>query len=219
MFLNSIRKKCQLCSRLSYRLKGILSGLLFRNLDCRGVHRRTYDDTNRVKAINDLAPDCACESRSMSKYSPCIVSNHEVLARFVFSPIHCKKDGTIKPAAFSHVYEKGCSIQRDTIAQPAEILAFAKKCLEGRTDLVWVGVICAHCETVRSISIERSERRAVCVFDTAEPSNPAHAELCQTHYVIDEADRIELRRKLFSAFGNGKPIPASEYRAGSVWSD
>lgn len=154
----------------------------------------------------------------MSKHSPCTVLASEQLARFVFSPMHVnKKTGQIKPSIFSHVHEKGCSIQRDSVAGTNEIGKFVTSFLSERSDRAWVGVLTGPCQNVRAIKVAETDDRGVCVYDTAEPRNPAHAEMCQTQYVVDEADRVELRKKLFEAFGGGVVIEPLQYRAGAVW--
>lgn len=140
-----------------------------------------------------------------------------MLARFVFSPIQIDKKGKLKSGAFSHVYEKGCSIQRDSAAGNDEILEFVKQFLDKRDDYVWKGLLLAECSNVRGILVENS-KRAVCVYDTAKKENPAHGEMCQTHH-IDEADKIELRHDLLAAFGNEIIIPPSQYRNSMVWNN
>ena len=154
----------------------------------------------------------------MSDFSPDPVADHEKLARFVFLPLHVDKNGRIKSGAFSHVHEKGCSIQRDDLATNEQSTLFVKDFLDKDVQRVWKGVLVASCKDVRSIKADNGKARAVCVFDTAEQSNLAHAELCQTHH-IDEADRVELRRNLIVAFGNGVPIKPTEYRQGNVWAE
>lgn len=211
-------KKCPLCSRLSSGLKGLLYRLIGRSIDCCGINQRTRDDKRRVDAINTAAPGCACEKFRMSKHSPYPVAESETLARFVFSPMHInKKTGAVLPSVFSHVQTVGCSIQRDSIAKFDEIVTFVRNFLAARDDRTWIGVLSGQCQKVRDIKAGESGDRAVCIFDTAEPENPAHAELCQTHYIIDEADQLELRRKLFVAFGDGLVIQPSQYRNGAAW--
>lgn len=218
MLSNSILKECPLCSRLSSRFKDLLCRLFGRRVDCRGINQRTRGNKQRVDAINAAAPDCACEKYRMSEHSPSTVANTEVLARFVFSPMHIhKKTGDILPSVFSHVHTVGCSIQRDSIAKTDEIVAFVKSFLDARDDRAWIGVLAGKCQDVRGISADESCDRAVCVFDTAEPENPAHGEMCQTNYIVEEADKLELRRNLFGAFGNGVVIQPSQYRDGAAW--
>ncbi len=152
----------------------------------------------------------------MSTHSPCVVNNDEMLAMFVFCPIQIDKKGKLKPRIFSHVHEKGRSIQRDTIAKKEEIMAFVKQILSSRDDSIWKGLLLAKCHAVRTILVDGSTKRAACVYDIAEKENPAHGEICQTLYV-DEADKIELRHDLWSAFGNGTIISPMQYRDGIIW--
>lgn len=154
----------------------------------------------------------------MSKYSPYAVENSEILARFVFSPMHVhQKTGDVKPSIFSHVFSVGCSIQRDSLATDKELISFASIFLDGDDKRSWKGVLLAECDELRGIRAEDSVNRAVCVYDTADRENPAHGEIGQTQYVINEADRVELRHALFTAFRNGTVTAPHEYRGGVVW--
>lgn len=216
MFSNSILKKCPLCSRLSCGLKEFFYRLTGRGIDCRGINQRTDNKENRVTEINAVVPDCACEEFRMSKYSPHPVTESETLVRFVFSPFHISKHGNLKPAVFSHVHRKGCSIQRDSVANSDEIVTFVSNFLAKRDDFSWLGVLSGQCQSVRGIMAGESSDRAVCVYDTADLGNPAHAEMCQTHY-IDEADELELNRNLLAAFNGGVITQRSQYRNGAVW--
>lgn len=216
MFSSSILKKCPLCSRLSSGLKAFLCRLIGNRVNCRCINQRTSKDVKRVNKINAAAPGCACEKHRMSKHSPRTVEESEQLARFVFSPMHVnRKTGEIMPSIFSHVHEKGCSIQRDSVAGTNEIGKFVESFLSNKSDRAWVGVLTSPCQNVRGIRVE-TDARGVCVYDTAEPGNPAHAEMCQTQYVIGDADRLELRNKLLAAFGDGVVIKPQEYRTGTV---
>lgn len=155
----------------------------------------------------------------MSVHSPGVVSDIEKLARFVFSPYQVGKNGKLKPSAFSHVYSKGCSIQRDTIADNDEILLFVNRFLEKRDDYVWKGLLVAESGAVRKILTRNSTQRAVCVYDTAEKKNPSHGEICQTQHVLDNDDEVELRHDLLMAFGDKVIIPPDQYRDGVVWNN
>lgn len=216
MFSHLIRKKCQLCSQLSSRLKRFARLFFGGHIDCQGINQRTQND-HRVSEINAAAPDCACEKYRMGEYSPGVIGDTEMLARFVFSPYQVDKKGRLNSSAFSHVYSKGCSIQRDTIVENEEIFTFVKKFLEEGDDRVWKGLLWAECGTVRKILTNNASRRAVCVYDTAEKNNPAHGEICQTHHVIDEDDKVELRHDLLAAFGNKVIIQPAQYRNGIAW--
>ena len=170
----------------------------------------------RVSKINASAPDCSCEKYRMSKHSPNPIENTEVLARFVFVPIHIDKKGKIKPAAFSHVYDRGCSIHREKFAENTHALALIQRTLDIKKDAVWKGVLLGRCGDVRAIKADSGGHRTVCAYDTADDNNVAHGELCQTQYVIEEADRIELRHDLLEVFDNGKIISPLEYKNGEI---
>lgn len=211
-----IRKKCQLCSQLFSRLKRYVRLIFGGHIDCQGINQHTKEGS-RVSEINAAAPDCACEKYRMSVHSPGVIGDSETLARFVFSPYQVDKRGKLKSSAFSHVYDNGCSIQRDTMAGNDEILAFVNRFLEKRDDYVWKGLLVADSGAVRKILIKNSTRRAVCVYDTAEKENPSHGEICQTQHVLDEDDKVELRHDLLVAFGDEVIIQPAQYRDGIVW--
>lgn len=219
MFSNLTRNKCRLCSQLSLNLKTLISGFFDKKINCQQINDNIDGkDKERVAKINSAAPDCCCEKFRMSRYSPNVVKDDEVLARFVFSPIHVnKKNGKIKPSIFSHVFTVGCSIQRDSIATPEELVHFSKNFLEGSEERSWEGVLLASCKSLRDVKINSGKNRAFCIYDTANSHNPAHGEVSQSQYVIEEADGIELRHDLFTVFNNGEPVLPHNYRNGSIW--
>ena len=152
----------------------------------------------------------------MSQYSPGPVASSEILARFVFAPVHVRRNGNLKPSIFSHVSNKGCSIQRESMAGTGEMVGFVEGFLGKNETASWVGLITGKCEDVRQIRFDGSMKSVVCVYDTGNVGNPAHGELCQTHYVIEEADRIELRGKLLRTFNDGRLIGPAAYREGEI---
>jgi hypothetical protein len=80
-------------------------------------------------------------------------------------------------------------------------------------------VLLGKCDDVRGINAGKENRRAVCVYDTANLQNQAHGELCKTKYVMDEADEIELRHDLFEVFCKSDVLRPEEYRVGRVWAN
>ena len=152
----------------------------------------------------------------MSKFSPGPVQPEEQLTRFLFHPMHFGRKGELKPSVFSHVQKQGCSVQREDIASEKELTDFVRDFLNGASDREWRGVLVAQCRDVRSISVGQTDRRAACVYDTAETKNPAHAELFRTSHLADDGDQNELRSNLFKAFGNGVAITPEAYRAGGI---
>lgn len=131
--------------------------------------------------------------------------------------MHTKRDGTVKANIFSHVTSKGCSIQRDSIATNDEMVAFVTKFLTLKEDRSWKGVVSAETGTIRSLKVGETPHRAVCAYDTGEQHNPAHGELCQSQYVIDEADQIELRTNLFFSFVAQAVVTPRQYRNAEIW--
>lgn len=135
------------------------------------------------------------------------------MTRFIFSPMHTNSRGVVKPSLFEHVHTRGCSVQRDSIANDAEITSFVTNFLNDGDDRVWLGAVSAKCSDVRDIRIDGDKDRAMCVFDTAEPNNPSHGEICRAR-VVDEADKAELRHSLWKAFNGSVVIKPSDYRMG-----
>lgn len=210
------QRTCRLCSKLSLALDRLRALFTQAGRKCLRINADTHECTkDRVKEFNKSCPDCVCESFLTSKHSPGRVSDNEQLSRFVFSPIHVGKKG-ILPAVFSHTFTVGCSIQRESIVSEPELVHFVKEFLAGKADRSWHGVLTADNKALRNYTMDNSDRRAFCIYDTAEKHNPAHGEIHQARYEIDEADKIELRAKLFEAFNDGVPIIPSTYRNGSI---
>ena len=156
----------------------------------------------------------------MSRYSPGVVENTERIARFVFSPMFFNaKTGKVKPNIFSHVFSAGCSIQRDSVAKDKELINLTNISLSRDSNSSWIGVLLAECHELRSIKIESSHNRTVCVYDTANKENPAHGEIGQTQHIVNPEDIVELREALFAAFNKGAMTPPSLYRNGTVWNN
>lgn len=87
--------------------------------------------------------------------------------------------------------------------------------IRSKGDIGWQGVLFGQCGDIRSITVDDTQRRSICVYDTADHDNPAHGELCQTQH-IEEDDINELRHNLFVAFGNGSLISPDHYRNGAT---
>jgi hypothetical protein len=208
-----IRSKCQICSSLSLKFRSHLARFFGGSYHCRHLNKRTADDKQRVASINSEAPDCSCEQFRTSRYSPRPVAGSEMLARFVKTPMHFSK-GRFLPSIFSQISTDGCSVQREALATSRELALMLKKLIGGRQS--WHGVLTATVQSVRDIKILGKPDRTLCVFDTSNKNNPAHAEMCQTHYVIDQADVLEARRHLFAVFGNGHVTTPANYRNGDV---
>lgn len=153
----------------------------------------------------------------MSKYSPGVVKDIEIIVRFVTSPMFFNsRTRKLKANFFSHVTSAGCSIQRNSIALDAELSDLICKSLSRDSDSLWIGVLSAQCNNLREIKIENVPSLSLCVYDTANKENPAHGEICATQDVLEPEDLVELRGALFAAFNDGNIIPPIEYRDGAV---
>jgi hypothetical protein len=220
VFSISIQKSCHLCFRLFYKCKALFSKL-FGVVDCCAVALTSgiNEPSRRVTDFNLAAPNCQCELHRTSWYSPCPVRGPETLTRFIFSPLHVKKNGELKPSLFSHIETSGCSVQREIMATNAELLPWIKKFLANQNKQAWHGTVSGSCADLRRVMVTNSTNRSLAVYDTAEQENPSHAEVFQTQYVIDDADKLELRREIMKVFGDGKITLPASYRSGSLWQE
>lgn len=107
-------------------------------------------------------------------------------------------------------------MQRDEKAKVPELVQWLDSYREKNTEHVWLGTLACASQAVRSVVLGDKPNRVLAIYDTAEPTNQAHAEIFQTEHVIDESDQIELRKELLQRFCNGVlTIPAS-YRSGAL---
>lgn len=153
----------------------------------------------------------------MSPHSPSAVKAGETISRFIFSPMHVnKKNGGILPSAFSYVANKGCSVQRDECAEPEEIERFVRDFLNAESNRAWHAVLSANVSQLRDIRLMGKLNQAICIYDSGEPTNPAHAELGQSN-TVEDGDKQELRKHLRDCFRASVPTPPVDYRQGSIW--
>jgi hypothetical protein len=187
-------------------------------VNCRKINQLSglVDSKKRVAEFAAAAPNCTCEAEVCSEFSSAIVADIEVLSRFIFSPIHISESGrsTIKPSAFSYAETGGCSVQRESIATDQELGQWMAGYKHAQSGHLWQGVLTAKCLTVRNIKVSGA-KRAAGVYDTAEKSNPSHAEIFHTEHVLEE-DRLEIRRELMIAFNSNRLISPNVYRGGTL---
>lgn len=181
--------------------------------DCQKLNLDTKNKEDRVSLIYEAAPNCGCESQKTSKFSPHPIANKEWIARFVFSPMHINKKGEIKPNIISHIFNRGCSVQRETIASNDELSRFVSDFLasDSKNERSWNRVLIATCSDLRNITIDN--QKALCLYDTAEEHNPAHGEICLSRET-PEADQAELRFEIMKVFSEFLP---NDYRDGEIY--
>ncbi len=155
----------------------------------------SVDPATRVLDFANAAPNCVCELQISSHHSTHPVLNNESVTRFIFSPVHVTRAGKVKPAAFSYVSDRGCSVQREEGATTAELDSWLDSYLAKNLGHSWVGTMSSGVQTLRDIRLNGSPNRVLAIYDTAERENIAHAEIFQTEYVIEDGDRLELRKR------------------------
>lgn len=217
MPLTSIQKIYRLCSQFFSEGKELVLRLLPGRIDCCKINYDSSGSDKRVSIINNAAPDCVCEKHSMSYDSPHPINNNEGITRFVFIENHLRRDKkSVKPNFFSHTDSRGCSIQRESIAEDSELVTFVKRYREKNPDNNWFGVVTGRCQEIRGILTDQGER-GYCVYDTGYKLNPSHGEICKTHH-IEEADKAELRKHLMEVFHDGLVVKPDKYRDGRIFS-
>jgi hypothetical protein len=209
--------KCQTCSRLFFRLKAIVFRLRGGESECLDTFDRISSiGSNRVAALFSAIPQCGCECCKVSTYSPGPIKGSETIARHVIHPLHVASDGTFKPSLFSHAFNRGCSVQREKIASDAAVVKVIQNIVAGATDGAWFGMIYAKARDLRNIVLSERRQRAICLYDTAESDNFAHAEIFLSREIA-EADENELRSDLSKCFGGGAYELPENYRRGEIW--
>lgn len=184
---------------------------------CRSLHSDTYDSDDRVYLIADAAPNCGCESHSISTYSPGPIEKDELIGRMVCSPMHVHRNRKeLKPNFFDHAFSFGLSVQRLKHASQEELIELISGFLSPKEDRVWLGYVSCSFKSLQMLESGSTGKRMFCVYDSGEENNPAHAEIGSSHR-INEADRIEHRVQLMRAFGDGEIDSRESLCSGSVF--
>jgi len=181
-------------------------------MSCRDAGSET-DNSSVCDYFRDHEPDCACERKSVSPYSPSPVEDGEPLLRLIFSPIHINDEtGEVMPAAFSDVSDKGLSINRRNHASLEQIDEYGHA--KARSDKAngksrqYLGSVQALCGDIRALS--EDEARLFCVYDTAVEENTAHGDVCQARLegkAKDKRTRKLLREQFTKIPALGKARP------------
>jgi len=170
---------------------------------CRDFFCAHLNDSNKVDALIQESDRIAWEGISASEHSPEPVANGEVLCRQLVQPIHFQEDGSINPTAFDDVMNKGLSTDRlkyrDIAESRSEGVERAERHnaefpLKPQRELVALAKF--NVSEVRSITAMNTNDRAVAVYDTALPANPAHADVCVVVEKTKENKR-SIRSKLY----------------------
>lgn len=182
---------------------------------CAALNAATDNHPDRVGLIADSAPECACEQHSMSEHSPGVVGPDETIVRMVCTPMHVHgKKNELMSSFFNHAFTKGLSAQRLERASDQELASWVNQFIGADPGMVWLGYVEAPSSAVMA-AIREDAGREFCVYDAAYADNPAHLEICAARR-IDEADRLEAKKKLRDAFGGGKLIGRRALKEGRV---
>lgn len=131
----------------------------------------------------------ALELCSVSTFSPGTVSNQEIVARQIFSPIHLdEEDNTIKAAAFDDVSNKGLSVNRlsytneETIHSTGQAKASndnnyaINNGQPSKANRSYIGYIVANVAEIRNYQDEN--HRIYAVYDSSLELAIEHADVC-----------------------------------------
>ncbi|MBE9237949.1 hypothetical protein IQ227_18415 [Anabaena aphanizomenioides LEGE 00250] len=173
-------------------------------MNCSEIYNVT---SNRCKFAQKNDSQCNCEKVSVSKYSPGIIKNDEILIRQIYAPIHIDQEtGKVNSLAFDDASDKGMSVNRKTYTSLEELnkkVEYKLKLDQERgKDRNFQGVIYTTCENIRSIKTN-DNLKAFCVYDTGNKHDISHADICQT--ISSRVEGSKMRLKLRKAFTE-KPI-------------
>lgn len=184
---------------------------------CSDLDRETDDHPDRVGVFADAKPECACEHESLSGYSPGVVADEEIIARFVCAPLHVhRKRAELNSSFFSYAFSRGVSVQRLDASTDEELVGCVKGLLTGSDDRQWLGYVTAPASAIRALAVGGDETQTFCVADAALAENRAHAEIhCARR--IPEADRLERRAELTKLFNTQGIQNRRALREGKVW--
>lgn len=174
--------------------------------------RRTFADlesvsqAERADVVDLRHPSCRCQNFSLSKHSSGPVQADEILIRVLVAPQHMNKRGRPRAAALSDAERGGLSVFREHQATNDEIRRVAKNLVDkarasqgDKADKAGVfGVLRIPCSVIRACQADDSDSPAYCVYDTALPDIPSHAEAFQRVHEVDDGLRDARRNKLFA---------------------
>ena len=175
------------------------------------------------KALQDEVyihyPDGDCEGQAVSSYSPGRVEDAELLTRLIIHPIHYDtQTGIVSPLAFNDATTIDLSVFREKFATDAEIqMAINEVRATGCTrippqDRVITLIMQAEASEIRASIFEDDGTRMCRIYDTGEPSKPAHASVFTPTRARKGSSQRSVRRKLLEIFSRMQVLP-EKYRA------
>jgi hypothetical protein len=193
-------------------------------MDCEACRLLFDGEPSTLAARVDAAAQrCACETCSVSPYSPGPVRPNEQLIRFVVDPLHVP-NGQIASTLFSDAETTGSSVFRAEETPNRVLLAEATKVVQRSASKTGqprkiIGVIEAPCEIFQLTGYaDEGNVRAFCVYDTARVNCVGHGDVLAALGIHRSKSargraREKLRHKLLSYF-----IPVDQFRGGLLGS-
>lgn len=144
--------------------------------------------SKRIQGLN-YREQLEWERVSVCVESPGPVKCDEFLARQIVSPVHFDLQANeVKPNLFEDVVSKGASTHRLNHSTEEEILRIARERVASqnlnppRTGLrTLIGYVSISAAAVRGVSVDVEQlrdKRVLAVYDTANQSDPSHADVC-----------------------------------------
>lgn len=145
------------------------------------------------------------EHESVSISSPGKVTDDEILARNIFSPIHFnEKTGELDPMAFDDIFNKGLSTVRLSQSNHETVINAGKLKLQqdhakGHTNRQYIGYKTIQTKEFRTYIDTDLQKQVLAVYDTAEPTFIFHADACRI-FALNKPQRTRLRVHLKTKF-------------------
>ncbi|MDR8090332.1 hypothetical protein KPB05_23010 [Burkholderia gladioli] len=169
---------------------------------CKDFFLRHAGDSQKVKALQQVADALAWENESASDHSPGPVASNESVIRQVTHPNFVDDENKIKPIWFDDVMNRGLSTDRLSITTVNEVVERARRRADERNAKPENAERQVTVHSLGKLSVEKIRRvrcgdvQAFGVYDTGLAENPAHADVCQLVHSSQAARSV--RYELFA---------------------
>lgn len=165
------------------------------------------NDKKKCKLLSQYSPQIleGWEKETASSLSLGVVANEEILFFQIVDPTHyITEQGELTPKAFDAAQSHGLSVNRIKYASCEDLIKSAERRAAKYNEenptkkqrKLW-GFARFVAGKIRSIPVKSDGPRGLFIFDTAEPDNISHAEICESN--SGKHDFRSLRSALFDA--------------------